>query len=462
MSWGRAFWRLVEGTWARNLANNLSMPRERRQQQHMDYERMFTLCRLHDMLVAQGGHPVAQAAVRAATLQQTKQPAVNFTELVIEAKSTPFPKQMAYVDAHVRAQLVEVAQALHGALGAAGDAAGSASRLEAAADAAYKAKKGGGSSSSKAGSSVGSSGGGGSGSSPHLQGSSTHRLGRSDLSRLLLPKLGFSLLTGPSSVKHPAAGQGLFLQGEALPGTVVAILPGLTYTRTQYSRMPNFPRVDTANPYLSRTYMMDIIDSKPWGTGDDRSGSSASTSGSSSGSSSSSSSGTGAGDGRWVWLTCAEARLLGVLEGRHPLALGHMVNHPAAGGAANVVEVPFTWEARTGEPAWLRAYVPCAPWVEDVGLEVEDEGGEDEEVSQGDALRKELVPGGAASTVRGLALVATRTLHDGEELLQNYRLNPRGPQPSWYTPVDPDEDARRWARLPLINMMAPPRYAVKP
>jgi hypothetical protein len=46
------------------------------------------------------------------------------------------------------------------------------------------------------------------------------------------------------------------LQGEALPGTVVAILPGLTYTRTQYSRMPNFPRIDTANPYLSRTYVM--------------------------------------------------------------------------------------------------------------------------------------------------------------------------------------------------------------
>lgn len=45
--------------------------------------------------------------------------------------------------------------------------------------------------------------------------------------------------------------------------------------------------------------------------------------------------------------------------------------------------------------------------------------------------------------------------------MQNYRLNPSGPQPDWYQAVDAEEDARRWARLPLMNIMAPPREAAK-
>lgn len=59
----------------------------------------------------------------------------------------------------------------------------------------------------------------------------------------------------------------MFLDGSVAPGTVVAIFPGLTYSCTQYNRMPNFPRIDTNNPYLSRRFDMDIVDSKPWGLG---------------------------------------------------------------------------------------------------------------------------------------------------------------------------------------------------
>jgi hypothetical protein len=48
--------------------------------------------------------------------------------------------------------------------------------------------------------------------------------------------------------------------------------------------------------------------------------------------------------------------------------------------------------------------------------------------------------------LRGLALVALRRIPAGEELLQAYRLNPAAPaKPAWYTPVDSEEDARRWA-----------------
>ena len=57
-----------------------------------------------------------------------------------------------------------------------------------------------------------------------------------------------------------------------------------------------------------------------------------------------------------------------------------------------------------------------------------------------------LAPSGVPAAVPGLALVALRALRD-EELLLNYRLNPNAPSglPSWYTPVDAEEDARRWS-----------------
>lgn len=50
----------------------------------------------------------------------------------------------------------------------------------------------------------------------------------------------------------------------------------------------------------------------------------------------------------------------------------------------------------------------------------------------------------ADQSVSGLALVAVREVKD-EELLLNYRLNPNLPSlPDWYSPVDADEDRRRW------------------
>ena len=73
----------------------------------------------------------------------------------------------------------------------------------------------------------------------------------------------------------------------------------------------------------------------------------------------------------------------------------------------------------------LRAYIPVVSYT----------GKEKENASPGVEDPAPLV-----------ALVATRPLQD-EELFLNYRLNPNAPSglPEWYTPVDPDEDARRWA-----------------
>ncbi len=64
----------------------------------------------------------------------------------------------------------------------------------------------------------------------------------------------------------------------------------------------------------------------------------------------------------------------------------------------------------------------------------------------------ERASGGPWAAVRGLALVATRQVQDGEELLQNYRLNPHAPRPAWYTSYDAEEEARRWAPLAFARL----------
>ncbi|PNH01030.1 hypothetical protein TSOC_013105, partial [Tetrabaena socialis] len=85
-------------------------------------------------------------------------------------------------------------------------------------------------------------------------------MGREELAAALRQRLGFSLTLRPSSVAHPEAGVGLFVEGEVRPGTLVALFPGVLYGRTQLAHMPNFPRVDTANPFLSCRFDQSIVD----------------------------------------------------------------------------------------------------------------------------------------------------------------------------------------------------------
>jgi hypothetical protein len=47
--------------------------------------------------------------------------------------------------------------------------------------------------------------------------------------------------------------------------------------------------------------------------------------------------------------------------------------------------------------------------------------------------------------VLGVALVASRPIADGEEVLFNYRLSPALGRPAWYHTVDAAEEDRRWA-----------------
>lgn len=77
-----------------------------------------------------------------------------------------------------------------------------------------------------------------------------------------------------------------------------------------------------------------------------------------------------------------------------------------------------------GEEPWLPAYMPNVMYQDThaaaAGRSVEQ-----------------------VAAIKGLAFVAVRHIQD-EEILLNYRLNPQVQKPEWYTPVDVEEDRRRW------------------
>lgn len=76
----------------------------------------------------------------------------------------------------------------------------------------------------------------------------------------------------------------------------------------------------------------------------------------------------------------------------------------------------------TGAEAWLSAYMPNVMY-QDITIAAE-------------AIAK-------PQQAKGLAFVAVQPMQD-QEIFLNYRLNPQVQKPAWYTPVDVEEDKRRW------------------
>ena len=64
--------------------------------------------------------------------------------------------------------------------------------------------------------------------SPH----NSHTKGASLIS--MQEKHGFSLTLAPSAIDHPRAGIGVWLQGKAPAGAVVAFYPGIVYMKAHY------------------------------------------------------------------------------------------------------------------------------------------------------------------------------------------------------------------------------------
>ena len=266
-------------------------------------------------------------------------------------------------------------------------------------------------------------------------------------------------------------GLGLYINGAALPGTVVSFFPGVIYRPPHHRFLPDFPLVDRNNSYLTSRFDATVVDSKPWGqggrgrevwsgvgaqahswwdervrrasVGDEKGG------GNKAGLTSASLNRllvgwlAGARDTpgkRWdadeAQVAAAQAATAAEVERRNPLAVAHFANHPSSGPSfkPNVMMCPFDFPTSVLEASGLslsdlRAYVPNVvfrPRARAVAHFHDDEDEEEE------------------SVVPMVLMVAKEPVKD-EELFLNYRLSPHVTRPPWYVPVDDKEDHRRWA-----------------
>lgn len=252
--------------------------------------------------------------------------------------------------------------------------------------------------------------------------------------------MGFSLEVGDSKVDHPEAGEGLFLRGKAQMGSVVGIYPGVVYPPFYLPKIPDYPRIDVNNPYLISRFDGTVIDARPWGIGSETM---------------EIWSGLEAKDVEWFWSSKSSKRNNTTkaphlddiettamwIERRNTFALAHFANHPPRGVLPNVMVYAHDVVV-SPEMSSIRPYIPNVHfrWRDGVAQEVERRGLL--WVREGNQREIERKIGG--NVVKTLLIVTLRDVED-EELFLNYRLsNPFG-RPSWYHPVDPEEDKRRWA-----------------
>ncbi|KAL8035049.1 hypothetical protein ABFX02_12G072200 [Erythranthe guttata] len=271
----------------------------------------------------------------------------------------------------------------------------------------------------------------------------TKPLKRFELSQKLKDLTGYTLEIKPSQIQHKEAGLGLYLDGEADVGSVIAIYPGVIFSPAYYRYIPGYPRVDLQNPYLITRYDGTVINAQPWGNGGEtREIWDGWTNADSTPTQPISNSEGGQNGSDRVWKLLSKplnrARVGGkgvVLERRNPLAFAHFANHPAKGADPNVMVCPYDFPLSEKD---MRTYIPNISFG-----------------SGGDVAMKKFgsfwfKPWKSSSKVvdvpivKSLVLVATREICN-EEVFLNYRLSNLKRRPSWYTPVDEEEDRRRWS-----------------
>lgn len=267
----------------------------------------------------------------------------------------------------------------------------------------------------------------------------TRPLARAELSKKFRDHFGYTLDIGPSGIPHKDAGQGLFLSGQANAGAVLAIYPGVIYSPAYYRYIPGYPRIDVCNNYLITRYDGTIIDAKPWCFGGETR---ALWDGSDLVDCNAMAPKGSENNSDRVWRMLSKPLEKGVrenfgevLERRNPLAFGHFANHPPKGSSPNVMICPYDFPLTEKD---MRVYIPNITFggqetirMKRFGSFYFKSGGSDNQA--GDSL-----------VLKTLVLVSTRSICD-EELFLNYRYSNSKRRPEWYSPVDEEEDKRRWS-----------------
>lgn len=268
----------------------------------------------------------------------------------------------------------------------------------------------------------------------------------------------FSLGVRQSSIT--GAGLGVYVDGEAEPGTVLTLYPGLTYKPSEVMHMPDYPNVSLNNEYLMWRYDGVIVDG-------------------------SSDSLTSVMDFNRPDAPSAEELTT--------FAVGQIVNHPPKGGSPNALQYAVTLDARVLAPR-LRCFLPNLPFhvAQERRVQSAVEGVDSVEFRHGDAdvatetvsdtwkdverklvartrrdglisrslsaledmVIRQRVAGTASGAYEGrvprhaafesLVIIATQHIKD-EEVFINYRFNPASPDlPDWYEDCNPAESSRRW------------------
>lgn len=201
---------------------------------------------------------------------------------------------------------------------------------------------------------------------------------------LIREKLGFSVLSLKSTV--PGAGRGVFVDGTAMAGSLVAFFPGGTWPKEYLSNAAFSTSIfkDDNNFQLSIRYDDILIDSR-----------------------------------KAAYTVLNDAK-------SNPWAVGHIVNHPPKDVVPNcrTVAINFTEKMKLGASG-LDRYVPNTYAKEPM-------------LTGPKALDRDVIK------MHGFGLMASRDITN-EELFYDYRLSPgNGPYPDWYHPIDEESLKNRW------------------
>lgn len=201
---------------------------------------------------------------------------------------------------------------------------------------------------------------------------------------LIREKLGFSVLSLKSTV--PGAGRGVFVDGTAMAGSLIAFFPGGIWPKEYLSNAAFSTSIfkDDNNFQLSIRYDDILIDSRK-----------------------------------------AAYTVLNDVNS-NPWAVGHIVNHPPKDMVPNcrTVAINFTEKMKLGASG-LDRYIPNTYAKEPM-------------LTGPKALDRDVIK------MHGFGLMAARDITN-EELFYDYRLSPgNGPYPDWYYPIDEESLKNRW------------------